>query len=43
MGVTTVLFLFLVGPFIQPFMWVNATYIGIPNHGIRRREAVAQA
>jgi uncharacterized protein len=35
MGVTTVLFLFLVGPFIQPFMWVNATYLSIPNHGIK--------
>ncbi|MBF0322629.1 MAG: hypothetical protein HQL62_06765 [Magnetococcales bacterium] len=35
MGVTTVLFLFLVGPFIQPFMWVNAKYLSIPNHGIR--------
>lgn len=37
MGVTTVLFLFLVGPFIQPFMWVNATYLSIPNHGIKRQ------
>ncbi|MDB5097367.1 MAG: hypothetical protein JWM80_1788 [Cyanobacteria bacterium RYN_339] len=36
MGVTTVLFLFLVGPFIQPFMWMNATYLSIPNHGIKR-------
>jgi uncharacterized membrane protein YczE len=35
MGATTVLFLFLVGPFIQPFMWVNATYLSIPNHGIK--------
>jgi len=37
MGVTTVLFLFLVGPFIQPFMWANATYLRIPNHGIPSR------
>lgn len=41
MGVTTVLFLFLVGPFIQPFMWVNATYLNLPNHGIRT--AIAEA
>jgi hypothetical protein len=34
MGITTVLFLFLVGPFIQPFMWMNATYLNLPNHGI---------
>ncbi len=38
MGVTTVLFLFLVGPFIQPFMWVNAKYLNIPNHGIKVRK-----
>lgn len=43
MGVTTVLFLFLVGPFIQPFMWVNATYLSIPNHGIKGRETEAAA
>lgn len=43
MGVTTVLFLFLVGPFIQPFMWVNATYLSIPNHGIKGRETEAVA
>lgn len=34
MGFTTIAFLFLVGPFIQPFMWANATYLKIPNHGI---------
>jgi len=39
MGITTVLFLVLVGPFIQPFMWVNATYLSIPNHGIKARAA----
>lgn len=38
MGITTVLFLFLVGPFIQPFMWFNSTYLRIPNHGIKKRE-----
>ncbi|MBX3421325.1 MAG: hypothetical protein KF752_07185 [Pirellulaceae bacterium] len=38
MGITTVLFLFLVGPFIQPFMWVNAKYLSIPNHGIQPRD-----
>jgi len=37
MGITTVLFLILVGPFIQPFMWMNATYLSIPNHGIKAR------
>lgn len=36
MGVTTVLFLVFVGPFIQPFMWVNAKYLSIPNHGIKQ-------
>lgn len=40
MGVTTVLFLFLVGPFIQPFMWMNETYLSIPNHGIQKETAV---
>ena len=35
MGVTTILFLFLVGPFIQPFMWANTKYFSIPNHGIK--------
>ncbi|MBF0179300.1 MAG: hypothetical protein HQM03_04640 [Magnetococcales bacterium] len=37
MGVTTVLFLFLVGPFIQPFMLMNAKYLDIPNHGIMQQ------
>lgn len=36
MGVTTVLFLFLVGPFIQPFMWMNAKYLNITNRGIKK-------
>lgn len=35
MGITTLLFLVLVGPFIQPFMWVNTKYLSIPNHGIK--------
>ena len=43
MGITTVLFLVLVGPFIQPFMWVNATYLRIPNHGIKERAAESLA
>jgi uncharacterized membrane protein YczE len=34
MGATRALFLFLVGPFIQPFMWMNATCLRIANHGI---------
>ncbi|MBF0439137.1 MAG: hypothetical protein HQL93_08445 [Magnetococcales bacterium] len=42
MGVTTVLFLFLVGPFIQPFMWVNANYLRIPNHGINQHHDEAE-
>ena len=37
MGITTVLFLLFVGPFIQPFMWVNSRYLSIPNHGIKAR------
>ena len=37
MGITTVLFLIFVGPFIQPFMWVNSRYLSIPNHGIKAR------
>ena len=43
MGITTVLFLVLVGPFIQPFMWVNATYLSIPNHGIKMPTAQSTA
>ena len=34
MGFTTIAFLFLVGPFIQPFMWVNTKYFRMPNYGI---------
>ena len=36
-GITTLLFLVFVGPFIQPFMTVNNAYLGIPNRGIRYR------
>ena len=35
LGITTLLFLLVVGPFIQPFMWVNQAYLGIPNKGLR--------
>ncbi|HRC84164.1 MAG TPA: hypothetical protein PK413_00990, partial [Thermoanaerobaculia bacterium] len=35
MGFTTLAFLFLVGPFIQPFMWANAKYLNLPNHGVK--------
>ncbi|MFM7644436.1 MAG: YczE/YyaS/YitT family protein [Sphingomonadales bacterium] len=35
MGFTTIAFLFLVGPFIQPFMWLNTKYFGMSNYGIR--------
>jgi hypothetical protein len=38
-GVTTLMFLIFVGPFIQPFMWANSAYLGIPNHGIRQATA----
>lgn len=38
-GITTVLFLIFVGPFIQPFMWANERYIGIPNHGLRKSQS----
>lgn len=34
LGFTTIAFLFLVGPFIQPFMSVNRRYLNIPNHGM---------
>jgi uncharacterized protein len=36
MGITTIAFLFLVGPFIQPFMSFNAKYLGMINHGIKK-------
>jgi uncharacterized membrane protein YczE len=41
MGFTTIAFLFLVGPFIQPFMWANAKYLNFPNHGIKSDPALA--
>ncbi len=33
-GVATILFLFLVGPFIQPFMYINKRFFSITNHGL---------
>jgi uncharacterized protein len=35
LGITTLLFLVFVGPFIQPFMWMSQAYLGIPNKGLR--------
>lgn len=32
-GIATIAFLFLVGPFIQPFMFANERVFGIPNYG----------
>ena len=34
LGFTTIAFLFLVGPFIQPFMWANRRYLRLPNHSM---------
>lgn len=39
--VATILFLFLVGPFIQPFMIYNSRFFSIPNYGIRVKESHA--
>ena len=33
-GITTILFLFIVGPFIQPFMMFNSKFLVLPNYGI---------
>lgn len=33
-GVTTILFLFIVGPFIQPFMIFNSSFFSLPNYGL---------
>lgn len=33
-GVATILFLFLVGPFIQPFMNINSRFLSFPNYGL---------
>jgi uncharacterized membrane protein YczE len=35
-GIGTVAFLCVVGPFIQPFMWANARFLSLPNHGLNR-------
>lgn len=35
-GIGTLAFLFGVGPFIQPFMTVNESYLKMNNHGLRR-------
>lgn len=32
-GIGTVLFVCVVGPFIQPFVWVNAQFLSLPNYG----------
>ncbi len=33
-GFGTVAFVFIVGPFIQPFMWANDRFLGLPNYGL---------
>ena len=35
-GLATIAFIFLVGPFIPPFMWLNAEFLSLPNYGLRR-------
>lgn len=40
-GIGTAAFVCIVGPFIQPFMWANARYLGLPNYGLRREGAMA--
>lgn len=35
-GFGTVAFLFVVGPFIQPFMWANHRFFSLPNHGLKK-------
>ena len=42
-GIGTVAFLCVVGPFIQPFMWANARFLSLPNHGMARARQTAVA
>jgi uncharacterized membrane protein YczE len=39
-GIATIAFIFLVGPFIQPFMWLNGRLFSLPDHGLKEREPV---
>lgn len=40
-GITTVMFLFIVGPFIQPFMAFNSKYFILPNYGLKNATQLA--
>lgn len=42
-GIGTVAFLCVVGPFIQPFMWANARFLSLPNHGMAAARQPATA
>ncbi len=36
-GFATLAFVLLVGPFIQPYMWANARFLRLPNHGLQEK------
>lgn len=38
-GFATIAFILLVGPFIQPYMWANARFLRLPNHGLKEKRA----
>ena len=37
-GYATIAFLVIVGPLIQPYMWANAKFLQLPNHGLNEKE-----
>jgi uncharacterized protein len=41
-GAATIAFILLVGPFIQPFMWLNKRLLSLPNHGLQTPEPHAE-
>jgi uncharacterized protein (TIRG00374 family) len=36
LGAATIAFLLLVGPFMEPMMWVSHRYLGLPNYGLAK-------
>lgn len=37
-GLATIAFIFMVGPGISPLIWLNTTYLSLPNFGLKRPE-----
>jgi uncharacterized protein len=35
-GVATLAFVCVVGPFVEPIIWANRRFLGLPDHGLRR-------